>query len=286
MTDSAAPEALVLKDVPLEGVLRLTLNRPTKRNALSNPLRTELFAALEEADVDPDIRVIILRGAGPSFCSGYDLGGGLYDNQPYHTARGAGNWPRHVTDGCFKIWDLATPVIGQVHGFCLAGGTELAAACDLLYVADDAQIGYPAVRAISPPDNQFYPWFIGFRRAMELMLTGDSISGVEAAAAGFANRALPRDELEAHVLMMAERVAKIPPDIQQINKRAVHRQMDIMGIRAGIRAGTEMQVLATTTPSAQAYFRELQKSVSAALSKRDGEFGDYRTSEDKHKTQS
>lgn len=286
MTEAAQAEPLVISDTPRPGVLRLTLNRPGKRNALSNPLRTELFAALEAADGNPEVKVVVLRGAGPSFCSGYDLGGSLYDSQPYHTAAGLGNWPRHVTDGCFRIWDLAKPVIGQVHGFCLAGGTELAAACDLLYVADDAQIGYPAVRAISPPDNQFYPWFVGYRRAMELMLTGDSISGVEAADIGFANRSLPREELEAHVLSMAERVAKIPSDIQQINKRAVHRQMDIMGIRAGIRAGTEMQVLATLTDSAQAYFQELRKSVSSALSSRDQKFGDYRTSDDKHKVQS
>jgi enoyl-CoA hydratase len=286
MSAETDTETLVLRDEPAPGIARLTLNRPNKRNAMDNILRGQLFAALEEADRDPDIRVIVLRGAGPSFCSGYDLGGDLSQNQPYYTAAGAANWPRHVTDGCFKIWDLAKPVIGQVHGFCLAGGTELAAACDLLYVAEDAQIGYPAVRSISPPDNQFFPWYVGFRRAMELMLTGDAISGVEAAAIGFANRALPRDELEPFVLSMAERVAKIPTDIQQINKRAVHRQMDIMGIRAGIRAGAEMQALATTTAAARAYLKELQQGVSNALTKRDGAFGDYRTSDDKHKTQS
>ena len=95
-----------------------------------------------------------------------------------------GFWPRHVIDGAFKIWDLSTPVIAEVHGYCLAGGTELAASCDLVYVAHDAEIGYPVVRSMSPPDNQFFPWLMGMRNAMEMMLTGESISGEEAASQG------------------------------------------------------------------------------------------------------
>ena len=233
----------ILVDDPVAGVRRITLNRPEKRNALSNELRTELFAALEAADQDDDVRVMLLRGAGPCFSAGYDLGSNVAEGQPFYTAGGMANWPRHVVDGFFRIWDLAKPVIGQVHGYCLAGGTELATACDLVYVADTAKIGYPVVRTISPPDNQFYPWIVGLRRAMELMLTGDHMSGTEAAESGFANRAFPEAELESTVLGIAERVAKVPTDLQQINKRAVHRQMDAMGIRAGIRAGTEMQSL-------------------------------------------
>jgi enoyl-CoA hydratase len=168
-------------------------------------------------------------------------------------------------------------VIAQVHGYCLAGGTELATACDLVYVAEDAKIGYPVVRAISPPDNQFYPWIVGLRRAMELMLTGDHMSGIDAVECGFANRAFPEGALEENVLSIAERVARVPTDLQQINKRAVHRQMDAMGIRAGIRAGTEMQQLATFTQSTQAHLKELRAGLNEALSKRDSAFGDYRT---------
>lgn len=268
---------LVIDD-PIARVRRITLNRPEKRNALSNALRTELFAALEAADRDDDVSVVVLRGAGPSFSAGYDLGGNNRENQPFHTAAGIGNWPRHVVEGCFRIWDLAKPVIAQVHGHCLAGGSELAAACDLVYVAEDAMIGYPAVRSISPPDNQFYPWLVGMRRAMELMLTGDTMSGAEAAASGFANRAFPAAELETAVLEMASRVAKIPPDLQQINKRAVHRQMEAMGMRAGIRAGTEMQALAMYTETTRAWIAQLQaKGLNTALTNRDSTFGDGRT---------
>lgn len=277
----ASNDALVLVDRPADRIARLTLNRPGKRNAMSNALRTELFTALEAADRDPDIAVIVLRGAGSCFSAGYDLSSDVREAQPWYSAGGIGNWPRHVVEGCFRIWDMAKPVIGQVHGYCLAGGTELAAACDLLYVAEDAKIGYPVVRSISPPDNQFYPWLVGMRRAMEMMLTGDTISGIEAAASGFANRAVPADELEALVLEMASRVAMVPPDVQQINKRAVHRQMEAMGIRAGIRAGTELQAMSAMTELARAFYASVQQGgLTSALSERDGKFGDYRTGAD------
>jgi enoyl-CoA hydratase len=268
----------IIVDDPRPLVRRITLNRPDKRNPLSNELRAEMSHALQAADTDANVRVTIIRGAGSCFSAGYDLASDVSKEQPFYTAGGLANWPRHVVEGFFHMWDMAKPIIAQVHGYCLAGGTELATACDLVYVADDAKIGYPVVRSISPPDNQFYPWIVGLRRAMELMLTGDHMSGVEAVECGFANRHFPEAELEERVLAIAERVAKTPSDLQQINKRAVHRQMDAMGIRAGIRAGTEMQQLATFTKTTQAHLAELRKDLTAALSKRDEDFGDYRTS--------
>ncbi len=269
----------IIVDQPLTGVSRITLNRPESRNALNNVLRGELYGTLEANDRDDDVRVTIIRGAGKAFCAGYDLKANNAADQPFHTAPGDGNWARHVVDGFFRVWDLAKPVIAQVHGYCLAGGTELATSCDLVYVAEDAQIGYPVVRSMSPPDNQFFPWLLGLRDAMEMMLTGSAISGTEAARNGFANRAYPEAELEAAVLSMAEKIAKVPADIQQINKRAVHRQMDAMGIRAALRAGTEIQALAFHSASTRAHFKELAAGLTGALSKRDGEFGDYRTKE-------
>ncbi len=271
-------EPLVLIDEPMPFVRRFTLNRPDKRNALSNALRTELIAGLEAADRDKSIRVMIIRGAGPCFSAGYDLSAeGARQPLPYHTAGGAGQWARHVVETCFRLWDLAKPIIGQVHGWCLAGGSELATACDLVYVAEDAQIGYPPVRMMSPPDNQFHPFLCGMRPAMEMMLTGDAIDGLEAVRVGFANRAFPADRLDAEVLAMAARVAKIPTDVQQTNKRSVHRAMETMGMRAAIKAGTEIQALALTTPSSQETFARFRQSVTKALDARDGEFGDYRT---------
>ncbi len=273
---TAAPLLLIDRPQPL--VRRLTLNRPDKRNALSNELRAAVFAALDDADRDPDTRVTILRGAGACFSAGYDLSReGAKQPLPFSTAAGAGQWARHVVEGCFRIWDLAKPVIAQVHGWCLAGGSELATACDLVYVSDDAQIGYPPVRMMSPPDNQFHAWLCGLRPAMEMMLTGDAVSGTEAVALGFANRAFPAGRLEDEVLAIAGQIAKIPTDVQQMNKRSVHRAMEIMGLRAAIRAGTEIQALALTTESSRATFAEFRDSVTKGLDARDASFGDYRT---------
>lgn len=156
----------ILVDDPAPQVRRITLNRPKKRNALNNPLRGELLAALQQIDRDDEVRVTILRGAGKCFSAGYDLGMNNAENQPYYSSGGDGNWSRHVVEGWFQIWDLAKPVIAQVHGYRLAGGSELATACDLVYVAEDAQIGYPPVRLMSPPDMQFHPWLVGMRQAM------------------------------------------------------------------------------------------------------------------------
>lgn len=273
-------EPLVLLDDPAPFVRRLTLNRPEKRNPLSNALRGELYAALDAADRDDTVRVTILRGAGPCFSAGYDLSrDGARQALPYQTAGGSGQWARHVVEGCFRIWDLAKPVIAQVHGWCLAGGSELATACDLVYVAEDAQIGYPPVRMMSPPDNQFHAWLCGLRPAMEMMLTGDAVSGTEAVRVGFANRAFPPESLEREVLALAERIAKIPTDVQQMNKRSVHRAMEIMGLRAAIRAGTEIQALALTTDSSRQTFAKFRDGVTKGLDARDAAFKDYRTKE-------
>ena len=275
-TDST--DQLLVIDAPRSGVRRIALNRPDALNALSNQLRGELFQRLEEHDRDPQVHVTVLRGIGRAFSAGYDLRADNSENLPFHTADGLGHWPRHVVDGCFRIWDLAKPVIAEVHGYCLAGGTELAQSCDLVYVADDASIGYPVVRNISPPDNQIFPWVLGMRRAMELMLTGDAMSGLEAAECGFANRSFPAEELEERVLEIAERVARVPSDVQQFNKRSVHRQMELMGLRAGVRAGTELQALSSQTDSAKAFYERARRDgLKAALDDRDGGFGDYGT---------
>ncbi len=154
-------------------------------------MRGAILETLREHDQDPEVSVTIIRGAGPSFSAGYDLGGGNEgEEMPYYTPGGEGAWPRHVTEGWMSIWDLAKPVIAQVHGFCLAGGSELATGCDLVYMAEDAQMGYPAVR-FGVPDMHFHPWFLGMRKAMEMMLTGDSISRDRGGRARLGERRVP-----------------------------------------------------------------------------------------------
>ena len=254
--------SLLLIEEPAPYVRRISLNRPEKRNAISTPLRAELFATLQAHDHDPDVHVTIIRGAGPCFSSGYDLGGGsLMADPPYHTAPGDGAWARQVTEGWFSIWDLAKPVIAQVHGYAMAGATELAQACDLVYVASDARIGYPVVRVASPPDWPYHVSLLGMRRALEVMRTGDDLTGDEAVAYGWANKAFPAEELEDRVLAIAARVAQTAPDLAAINKRMVHRQAEVLGLRSAIRTGTEFQALA----GHQASVAEFKKDPLAAM---------------------
>ena len=216
---------LILVDHPADGVARITLNRPEKRNAISTPLRAELLAALEAHDFDDDVRVTVIRGAGDCFSAGYDLSSDLLAGPPFHSAPGDGSWARQVTQNWFAYWDLAKPVVAQVHGYAIAGATELAQACDLVYVADDARIAYPIVRVASPPDWQYHMPLLGVRRAMEIMLTGEDMTGAEAAAVGWANRAFPASTLEEEVL----------------DDRGAHR-------RGGERPGPDQQA-ARTPPS-------------------------------------
>jgi enoyl-CoA hydratase len=270
---------VVLVDSPAPQVRRITLNRPEKRNALNHALRGQLLDALYEGDADPEVKVQIVRGAGTSFSAGYDLGGGNEGQRlPFYTSDSDGQWPRHVTTGWMGIWDLGKPVIAQVHGYCLAGGSELATGCDLVYCAEDAKIGYPAVR-FGVPDMHFHPWLVGMRMAMEMMVTGDSISGAEAAQLGWATRAFPADQLEARVLEVALRIAQIPIDVLQLNKRVVHRQMEMMGFRTALRVGTELCALGTHTKTLQEFVSRARGGLTQALSDRDKKFGDYREGE-------
>ncbi|MGH9061576.1 MAG: enoyl-CoA hydratase-related protein [Acidimicrobiales bacterium] len=272
--------SLVLIDDPAPWVRRVTLNRPEKRNALNHDLRGAIIAALQQADDDPGVRVSIVRGAGPCFCAGYELGtGNEGQDLPWFSAGGEAQFQRNVTTGWMGIWDLAKPVIAQVHSYCLAGGSELATGCDLVFVATDAKIGYPAVR-FGVPDMQFHAWFLGMRTAMMMMITGDAISGSEAAAKGWANEAVPEDQLEARVLEVAARIAQTPSDIVSLNKRTVHRAMDAMGLRAAIRAGTDVSALALYQETFKAFIAAAREGgLTQALSQRDEKYGDYRTAD-------
>jgi enoyl-CoA hydratase len=271
-------DSVLIVDRPSPKVKRLTLNRPNKRNALNDALREALFRELRAGDKEPETSVMVIRGAGSTFCAGYDLG---MPNSDVERAIAPfdGWWSRHVVNNWFEMWDMGTPIIGQVHGYCLAGGTELATACDLVYVASDAQIGYPPVRLMSPPDMQWQTWMMGLRKGMEALLTGDSMSGVEAVESGFANRHFASDKLDDEVLAMAERVAKVPADLLALNKRAAHRAMEAMGIRTGIRATAEIQAIGFHQASSREYMKGFRtKGVRETLSERDRQFGDYRES--------
>ena len=263
-------------------ILRITLNRPEKLNALNTPLMTELKGAIEEAERDEDIRVIIIKGAGRAFSAGYDLtppaGGEAAKPLPielhnkYHIKRNHDVW--------FTIWNCLKPVIAQVHGYCLAGASELAFMCDLTIMAEDAQTGYPPVRSFSTPDTLFHPWLGGIKMAKRLLFTGDTISGKEAAACGMATMAVPAGRLEEETESIARRISLISTDLISLTKGAINHSYEIMGFRTALEYAAKIHDLSHTVPSAQTFIHTRNdKGLKAALVERDEKFGDLRTSE-------
>lgn len=267
----------------------IQLDRPEKMNALSHNLRAELFNALKDFEADPEVKVVIIRGSGRAFSAGYDLSGisqtpdereyvdrrsGLPSVGPIHP--GQGQWPQHLLSGYWQIWELTKPVISQVHGYCLAGGTELATMCDLMFVADDAIIGYPPVRAMTSVDIIYHPWHMHQRKVRELLYTGDSVTGIEAAELGWANQAVPVEDLCAVTEAFAERIANIDSPMLQMTKRQVNRVYEIMGFRTSLQVGGDLQTLSAMRPGGGEFGRiAREKGLKAALDWRDGPFEDY-----------
>jgi len=267
----------------------IQLNRPEKMNALSHNLRAELFNALKDFELDPDVKVIIIRGSGRAFSAGYDLSGisqaqddrdyvekrsGLPNVGPIHP--GQGQWPQHLLSGYWQIWELTKPVISQVHGYCLAGGTELATMCDLMFVAEDAIIGYPPVRAMTPVDILYHPWQMHQKKVRELLYTGDSVTGKEAVEIGWANRAVPVDQLCKVTEAFAERIANVDSPMLQMTKRQVNRAYEIMGMRTAMQVGADIQELGRARPGGSTFGSiAREKGLKAALDWRDSPFADY-----------
>lgn len=268
------------------GRARITLNRPEKLNALTLKMQAEMAEALWQADNDRDVHCVIIRGAGRAFSAGYDLAGNSdvpvsrveTDNQ-----RGA----RSVDDDIWQleraqryrmaIFDMHKPVIAQVHGPCIAGGTDIALLCDIVLIADDATVAFPAGRNLGALPNQMWLYNVGPQWTKRLMLTGDSITGAEAAQLGFAMKAVPADQLETETEGLAARMANIDPDILAANKRAVNLGMELMGARTMQRLAVENDARGHQAASARAFIKRASESgLKTALSERDAPFGDGR----------
>jgi len=262
-----ADAPLILEDRPAPGVLRLTLNRPEKRNAISNALRGELLEALRRPDAGDDVRVSIVRGAGPCFSSGYDLKSDLASDQPYFTPQVGMQWARHVGEGWMSLWDLAKPVIAQIHGYAMAGGLELVGACDLAYAAADAALSHPVLRFAGLPDFAWFPMFLAPRHAMELHLTGRVYTGEEAARIGLINQAFPAAELEERVLAIAKTITETPPAVVTVNKRYVYTALEARGARSVIRTGADLQA-GPHLQGVQRSTAELSAQIKAAQQKK------------------
>ena len=237
-------------------VATITLNRPERRNVIDPQMMDRFEDLLEVADGDEGVRVVVIRSTGTTFCAGYDMGGAplaansddrshttpfdppkadwsFLHRKLYYTRRDGMRWLR-------MLWDLRKPVIGQVEGKVLAGGMDIVHCCDLVYAADDAEFGLPQARAQGLIHTfPFLPLLVGMRRAKELTFTGDSITGVEAAAMGMVNRSMPAADLAAEVTRMAARVALAPPEMLMANKFACNRVYETMGLDGLVRNANE-----------------------------------------------
>ena len=271
MTNEAAEPVLLVED--LGAVRRLTMNRPRALNALNAELMDSLMAALDDAATDGNVSVLVLRGAGRAFSAGYDLNedaaGGVMDSVGWHAEL------EHSTAQMLRILDHPKPVIASVHGYCLAGGTDLMLACDLAVVADDAFFGYVDVRFGSGVVSMFLPWVVGVRTAKELLFTGeDRIPADEALRIGLVNRVVPREELDAATMSLANEIAKNEPFVVQTTKRALNRVWDVAGFRAAMAANTELDtIIETANLEARAEFRRIteEQGLKAAIAWRDAQ---------------
>jgi enoyl-CoA hydratase/carnithine racemase len=269
-----AVDGTVLLTEDIGPVRRLTMNRPEALNALNGELMSGLMRALDEAAGDDAVRVLVLRGAGRAFCSGYDLNedasGGVRDSASWHAEL------KHSTQQMLAILDHPKPVIASVHSYCLAGGTDLMLACDLTVAADDAYFGYVDIRFGSGVVSMFLPWVIGVRAAKELLFTGaDRVPATAAHRLGLVNRVVPRDELDAATLALAEDVAKNEPFVIRATKLAANRVWGVAGFRAAMDANTELDVMieSANLPARDEFRRITQEQgLKAAIAWRDARY--------------
>ena len=261
-------------------VATLTLNRPDRLNAIVPALIADLDAALDRAQADDAVHAIRLRGAGRVFCAGYDIDWGsevMLDAEadaPWDPIRDYQTISRFVR-AYMRLWESPKPVIAQVHGFCVGGGTDFALCSDLIVCAEDAYIGYPPARVWGSPTTSMWVYRLGLERAKRLLLTGDALTGRKAADWGLASEAVPADELDAAALALAQRVALLPRNQLHMMKLLVNQAYEQMGLRVTQLIGTLLDGDARHTPEGVAFSRRAQESVAAAVAERDAPFGDY-----------
>ena len=261
-------------------VATLTLNRPERLNAIVPALIEDFEVALDRAQGEDAVHVIRLRGAGRVFCAGYDIDWGsevMLDAEadaPWDPIRDYQTMSRFVR-AYMRLWESPKPVIAQVHGFCVGGGTDFALCSDLIVCAEDAYIGYPPARVWGSPTTSMWVYRLGLERAKRLLLTGDALTGRKAAEWGLASEAVPADELDAAALALAQRVALLPRNQLHMMKLLVNQAYEQMGLRVTQLIGTLLDGDARHTPEGVAFSRRAQESVAAAVAERDAPFGDY-----------
>lgn len=256
----------------------ITLNRPEKRNALSGKMLGELAQALWDADERASVHSVILRAAGQHFCAGFDLG-------EYSTREGDDYRGRAEIDD--DIWamsrgqrlrmtlfDMHKPVVAAVQGTCIGVGTGLIGLCDMVLIAEDARLGFPPVRDLGSPPDSMWLYQCGPQWAKRLLLTGDSLTGTDAAQIGLALKAVPPEELDAEAIRLTDKMGLIDPHLLSANKRLVNLGLELMGARTMQRLTLEIDARGHTAPGARAMQQTMREvGYKEAYRQREQKFG-------------
>ena len=270
-----------------------TLNRPERRNALNWPLLKEMSDALKKAETDKDVRVIIIKGAGPCFSAGHDLSDTMgkapkqLDDRTWNEiVRGQGKgvgvsvWDGRARVQChidydLEIWNCWKPVIAQIHGYCLGGSVGIALSCDLLIASKDARIGYPPVRSMAPGEEiSLFSWHVGLKRAKWLSLTGDSLTAKEMLDYGVANWVFPKTKLDEETRKIARRIANVDSELLSLSKTLVNRIFEQQGFSYSMKSSGEIVSFGPSLKSLRNFERMVhEKGIKAAVEERDRPFG-------------
>jgi len=257
-------------------VALLTLARPERLNAIDRRMLGELHEALDAVERDDDLRVVVVKGAGGNFSSGFDL-----KEQMEARPSGPQAW-REILDRDFstimRFWHLRKPTIAAVQGYCLAGGCELALCCDITIAAEDAVFGEPELKFGAGIVVMILPWLVGPKRAKEIILTGaDRIGAAEAARIGLINRVVPSAALESAALALARHIAIIDPELVQQTKRAINQSVETMGLVEALKAALDIDLAVEGKGSEdKRRFMEIarKEGLRKAIAWRDARFGE------------
>lgn len=268
----------LLKSSDRPRVTRLVLNRPDKLNAIDERMPVELRRAVEWCEQDDETHVIVLQGAGRAFCAGYDLGAFGEETADHPCKQEKHPWDPLVdyafmkknTEHFMSLWRCSKPTIAQVHGYAVAGGSDIALCCDLLVMSDDARIGYMPTRVWGCPTTAMWVYRLGAERAKRMLLTGDLVDGREAKAMGLVLDAAPAERLEARVMELAQRMAGVPKNQLMMQKLMVNQAYDNMGLASTQMFATLFDGITRHSPEG-VWFREYaaQRGFHEAVRARD-----------------
>ena len=268
-----------------DAIATITLNRPERLNTIVPPMPDELQDAVHSAIADPEVKVIIVRGAGRAFCAGFDFGGGFHQWDEALTTNGTWDPGKDFVAATssfgavpkfMSLWRSPKPVIAQVHGWCVGGGSDMALCADLVIASEDARIGTSYSRMWGCYLTGMWLYRLGLTRAKEYALSGRPLSGTEAVQAGLINAAVPFERLEAEVHLRAGQLAGIPASQLAAMKLIVNQAYENMGLASTQLLGPVLDGLMRNTPDARRFIELAEREgVGAAVAQRDGAFGDY-----------